>query len=118
METKVDAQKGQKVGAHIKMSGRVLGINLFLDEVITKYEPPTLKVWETVGDPKLLVIGPYQMGFEVEPQSETSRIKVFINYCLPMSAKTRWLGYLFGSMYAKWCVQQMLVTVKEHFKVK
>lgn len=41
METWVDKGKGQKVGSHIKMSGKVFGINLFLDEVIT---PPTMNL--------------------------------------------------------------------------
>jgi hypothetical protein len=118
METELDEGKGQKVGSHIHMHGKILGINLSLDEIVTRYEPPSLKVWETVGDPKLLVIGPYQMGLQIEPREEASNLKVFIDYDLPMSAKTRWLGYLFGSMYAKWCVQQMLATAKEHFKVK
>lgn len=115
METRVDAGKGQKVGSHIKMSGRVFGISLFLDEVITKYEPPNLKVWETVGDPKLLVIGQYKMGFMIRPQGKKSSLRVFINYDLPTQPSTRWLGYLFGRMYAKWCVQQMLQTAKERF---
>lgn len=115
MKVQIDNDQGQKVGSHIQMTGKVLGINLSLDEVITKYEPPRLKVWETVGSPKLLVIGPYQMGLEITPDNSGSSLKVFINYELPTS-NTRWLGHLFGSMYAKWCVKQMLKGAQEYFK--
>lgn len=98
------------------MHGRVFGINLFLDEVVTQYEPPYRKTWQTVGGLNLLVIGQYQMGFEIRPLNNNSRFKVFINYELPQSVKTKWFGFLFGRLYAKWCVNQMIQGVRKHFK--
>lgn len=115
METQVDEGKGQKIGSHIKMSGQVLGINLFLDEVVTKHEPPFHKEWQTVGDINLLVIDHYKLGFEVKSQNNASWLKVYIDYDFPKSFKTRLLGFLFGGLYAKWCVYQMLNGVKDHF---
>ena len=115
METKVDEGKGQKVGSHIRMSGNVFGINLSLDEVVTEHTPPYRKVWETVGKINLLVIDHYLLGFKIEPEKNNSKLTVFISYNLPHSAKTHWLGVLFGEMYAKWCVGQMIQGVKEHF---
>lgn len=116
MKIDVDEGNGQKVGSHIRMSGKVFGINLYLDEVVTKREPPRLKVWETVGSPKLLVIGSYQMGFEINPQNGKSSLKVFIDYDLPLS--NRWMGLLSGGMYAKWCVRQMIKSVRDEFNTK
>ncbi len=116
METKTDEEKGQKVGSHIKMRGKVFGITLFLDEVVTQYEPPLRKAWQTVGDLSLLVIGNYELGFEINPENNNSKFKVYINYELPRSLRTRWLGFLFGGIYAKWCVKQMISGTKEHFK--
>ena len=40
---------------------------------------------------------------------------VFIDYALPDGVVTYWLGRLFGGMYAKWCVNQMLDGVVTHF---
>lgn len=116
METQFDEGKGQKVGSHIKMSGRVFGINLFLDEVITNHAPPLSKQWKTVGNINLLVIDHYTLGFEIKPRNGNSEFKVYINYSLPKTFKTRWLGILLGRIYAKWCVNQMINGVKEHFK--
>lgn len=115
MDTQTDSGHGQKVGSHIYMRGKILGINLFLDEVITHYEPPYLKIWKTVGDINLLIIDHYQMGFKIEEERDKSLFTVFINYKLPPSLITRWLGYLFGASYAKWCVKQMLNSPKEYF---
>lgn len=115
MDVQTDEGKGQKVGSHIRLSGKVLGLKLFLDEVVTQRHSPRRKVWQTVGSPKLLVIGSYQMGLEIIPQNYKSILKVFIDYDLP-KGKTRWLGYLFGGMYAKWCVRQMINGARFNFK--
>lgn len=118
METTMDDGHGQKVGSHIQMTGEVFGMELSLDEVVTLHEPPHQKAWQTVGTPKLLVIGDYKMGFEITPDRQDSNLKVYIDYELPKSSPSRWLGYLFGDMYAKWCVKQMVGGVREHFEKK
>ena len=115
METHIDEGKGQKVGSHIKMNGRIVGINLFLDEVVTVHEPPHHKEWQTVGNINLLVIDQYKLGFEIKPQEAGSHFKVYIDYGLAHSAITRLLGLLFGGMYAQWCVQQMINGTRDYF---
>ena len=115
MKTHVDERKGQKLGSHIKMSGKVFGINLFLDEVITRHEPPFYKEWQTVGKVNLLVIDNYILGFEIKPDNGGSLLRVYIDYDLPKSAKTYWLGILFGRMYARECVRQMINGTLNHF---
>ena len=114
MATEVDSGLGQKVGSHIRMTGKVFGINLSLDEVISDYDPPRLKVWETVGQPKLLVIDHYRMKAEIEPQRVGCKLKVSIDYNRP--TKNAWLGMLFGGFYAKWCVMKMVRETTDHFQ--
>lgn len=108
MQTELDAGQGKVVGSHIKMSGNMLGINLYLDEVITEHITPSRKVWKTVGIPKLLVIGTYELGFEIVKENNKSRFKVFINYNLPEYGPSKLLGFLLSGIYAKWCVHQMI----------
>jgi hypothetical protein len=115
MVTEVDDGKGQVVGSHIKMSGIVFGIKIFLDEVIIKHDSPNFKEWETVGDLKLLVIGHYRLGFEITPEDQNSKFRVFIDYDQPKSLGSKILGFLFGRIYAKWCVQNMISGVKKRF---
>ena len=115
MSVALDSANGQAVGAHIRLTGTVFGIRLFLDEVVTRRDPPTHKVWETVGVPKVLVIGSYRMGVEISPERQGSRLRVFIDFDLPTGWATHWLGRLFGSLYARWCVRQMLTGAAKHF---
>lgn len=113
MVASVDDGNGQRIGSHIRMSGKALGIKLFLDEVVTQREPPHIKVWETTGALRLLIVGHYRMGIQVEPQGEKSSLRVYLDYELPCS--NAWLGRLFGGIYAKWCVQQMIRGTCEYF---
>ena len=115
MKTTLDERRGQSVESHIRVSGRVLGLELSLDEVVTERQPPTRKVWETVGSPRLLVIGPYRMGFEMTPRGSGALLRVFIDYAMPSSWPARWLGRVFGGYYAHWCTQSMVNDVVRQF---
>ncbi len=108
MDTVLDAMYGRAVGSHIVLKGQVLGIQLYLDEVVTLREPPFKKTWETVGEPRLLVIGSYLMGFDLKRELNTAQLRVTIDYQLPGKGIPHWLGRLFGRSYAKWCTRQMV----------
>ena len=116
----VDAGEGngQAVGSQIRIDGGVFGLRLFLDEVVTRREPPFHKEWETVGTPRLLVIGAYRMGVHIAAENSGSSLRVFIDYDLPTGWATYWLGRVFGGVYAKWCVRQMLAGASAHFAVR
>lgn len=118
METSLDAGRGQAIGSHVRMKGRMMGIELFLEEVITEREPPHHKAWETIGKPHLLVIDQYRLGFDISGEgNKSSELRVFIDYDLPKSSSLRWLGFILGKTYAKWCVQQMVNDARRHFVI-
>jgi hypothetical protein len=89
MEVVLDEGRGQKVGSKIRLVGRVFGIELSVDEAVTERNPPYRKVWETTGSPKLLVIGPYRMGFDLSTNENGLMLQVFIDYALPERAPAR-----------------------------
>lgn len=113
MVVTTDEGNGQRIGSHIRLTGKAFGINLYLDEVITEYKPPHLKSWETVGVPKLLVIGSYKMGIEIKEIKDGSNLRIYINYQLPKT--NTWIGILLSKPYAKWCVFQMINGVNKRF---
>src|SRR5512134_3904793 len=108
MEIELDDGRGQKLGSRIRLAGKVFGIELSVEEVVTERNPPHRKVWETTGAPRLLVVGQYRMGFEISTNENGLMLHVFIDYALPERAPARWLGRLFGKYYARWCTQQMV----------
>lgn len=116
MKLEMDDLQGHAMGSKICLTGRVLGIPLAVEEVVTDYRPPLRKCWETTGTPKLLVIGRYRMGFEIVPQGSSSQLRIFIDYALPESLPARWLGRMFGSWYARWCTRRMVGDVEQCFR--
>ncbi len=53
-----DDLDGRAVGSGVRMDGKMLGMALSLEEVVTARPPPFKKIWQTVGA-KLMVIGQY-----------------------------------------------------------
>ena len=115
MDIELDAGRGQRVGSRIRVAGRVWGLDLSLEEIVIERRPPHRKVWETTVPPRLLVIGHYRMGFAITPTGEGAQFRVFIDYALPETAPARWLGYVFGHYYARWCTQRMVRDAWKHF---
>ena len=109
MQVETDALKGQAVGSVIRITGRVLGVNLAVDEVVTERVSPSHKTWETRGAPRLLVIGAYRMGFSITSHHACSRLVVFIDFQRPMRGFSRVLGLVFGRTYAAWCTRRMTI---------
>ena len=109
-----DEGGGRTIGSHVRMSGKVMGIPLSLEEVVTDREPPTRKAWETVNA-RLLVIGQYRLGFELQPRSRGCALRVFIDYDLPTGAVARFAAALFGKSYARWCTERMADDAAKHF---
>ena len=85
----------------------MLAINLAVEEVITERAPPLRKTWETRGEPRLLVVGSYRMGFIISPKGDRSRLSVFIDYQLPLRGVAYLLALIFGRVYAAWCTRRM-----------
>ena len=106
MSIATDDAGGRAVGSHVRMAGRMLGMALSLEEVVTERQPPLRKAWETVNA-RLLVIGRYRLGFVLSPQGNRSHLRVFIDYELPESWPERWVGRLLARFYARWCTAQM-----------
>ena len=124
MDLHLDERAGRAVGSRIRLEGRILGVRLALEEVITEHAPPTRKVWVTVGTPQLLVIGPYRMGFALLPGgagasggggTNAITLTVFIDYALPDRGLSRLLGRLFGHWYARWCTERMVTDARAAF---
>lgn len=115
MGVDMDDRHGRSVGSHIRMRGSMMGVEIDLDEVVSVHDRPHRKEWETVGTPHLIVIGSYAMGVHLTPVTGGTSVLVFIEYDLPVGAVGHQLGRLFGGVYAKWCVDQMLEGVVQRF---
>lgn len=115
MQVQFDEGGGRDRGSHVRWSGRAFWIPLFVEEVVSDRRPPFRKEWETLGTPKLLVIGSYRMGFEIVPDERGARLRVFIDYSLPSVWPYSWLAGALAEHYARWCVGRMTQDAVRHF---
>jgi len=115
MQIDVDAQGGRTIGSQIRMSGRMCGLTLSMQEAITERDAPRHKAWQTFGTPRLIVIGHYRMGFDLTPAGATTQLCVWIDYELPSSGLPHWLARPLARVYARWCTDQMVRTAQQHF---
>jgi hypothetical protein len=115
MTYEFDEASGRAVGSVIKMDGSILGFRLFVEEVVTEHQRPTRKIWETRGQPRILIMGAYRMGFEITPTGARSNLRVFIRYDRPPSLTGRLLSPIFAPIYARWCVTRMATDAARHF---
>ena len=106
MRYSMDRGLGRVLGSRVTLAGRVLGATLHLEEIVSERTPPSHKAWETIGEPRLIVIGPYRMGFDIDEQGPDSVLRIFIDYELA-TWRPAWLGRRLGDWYAKWCVERM-----------
>ena len=115
MDIYMDDKRTRSIGSKFGFTGRILGVPLSVDEVVTTREPPLRKSWQTTSEPRLWVIGQYKMGLELSPQPVGAQLRVFIEYAAPKAGIPRVLGLLFGKMYARWCTRQMVTDAQKHF---
>ena len=86
-----------------------------LHEAVVERQPPRLKTWETEGEPRLVVIGNYCMGFQMAPSVSGSLLTVFIDSRLPSGQPGRWLGRALAHAYARWCCARMVEDAQQAF---
>jgi hypothetical protein len=115
MQIYMDPDRTRRVGSRFGFTGRILGVPLRVDEMVTARTPPSRKTWETTAEPTLWVIGRYGMGFELRAQGNQSELLVFIGYNRPTGIVGRILGRLFGQLYARWCTRKMVDDAIKHF---
>ena len=121
MEVATDEGRGRRVGSHVRLSGRFFGLRLHVEAVVTEHEVPRHKAWETVGEPRLLVIGAYCMRVTLAPMSNVgphamaTRVRIGIDYDLPRNRVGQLLGRLVGPRYARWCTRRMAIDAATHF---
>jgi hypothetical protein len=115
MEISTDVGGGRAVGSHVRMRGRMLGVQLSLEEVVVEREPPRRKAWDTI-EARLIVIGQYRLGFELEPRANECSLRVFINYDWPRGALARLTAALCAKTYARWCTERIAADARRHFE--
>ncbi len=96
------------VDAQYHWTGRIMGMNMNFTETVTKWQPPRLKEWETVGVAEIIIMSWYRMCFEISPSEKGALAKLSISYLPPRQWFYKILSFFFARWYCNWCLNNML----------
>ena len=77
------------VGASYRWYGKIMGMTMDFSETVTKWQPPKLNEWETVGEAKIIIMSWYRMWFEISPAENVTIAKLSISYLTPSNGFTK-----------------------------
>ena len=99
-----------KTGPHTRYrwTGKVLWWDLDFTVEVVRWEKGNEKVWETIGTAKLIIYSWFRMNLNVWPVIDGSMAKLSISYEKPKGLFNKFICFLLGDWYAKWCLRNML----------
>ncbi len=95
-------------GASYRWKGKVMGMTIDFTMVVTKWIKDIERVWETIGEPKVIVIGKYSMFLKLAPADGSTMTTLGISYEKPKDFFGKVLEFFLGKWYCNWCLNNML----------
>ena len=104
------------LGSRYRWTGRMMGLKMDFTVEVTKWVQNKEKVWETIGDTKLIIYSCYRMALKVSEMDKGSTAELSISYEKPKGVFNRILSFLFADWYCRWCLRKMLEDAKRSLK--
>ena len=95
--------------------GRVLGLRIDFTTTVVRWVEDREKVWRTTGEPRLVVLGHFEMRFAMMAFAGGTGLTVSFDYDLPTPRVGRMLGWLLAGRYARWCARRIIRDVQVQF---
>jgi hypothetical protein len=111
----------QGIGTTYRWHGKIMGLPVDITETVTKWTENQEKVWETTGDPKIILLGWYRMILKLMPVKEGTLVSLQIDYTQPNGVFYNFLYFFLSRWYCHWCLNNMLNDSKktiENFSAK
>lgn len=107
MSVEILSKQRSGLGSTFRWTGRVLGLTIDFTETVVRWVANEERVWRTVGDPRILIIGNYEMRFFTKQVLQGTQLTVEIDYELPKPLFWNFMGRLLASSYSRWCLTNM-----------
>lgn len=96
------------LGTCYRWDGSFLGMKIDFTVVVTRWIQGIEKVWETVGEPRLLIFSWFSMYLHTTKMPGGTLAELSISYEKPKGSFFRLLSTLFAKKYCRWCLNNML----------
>ena len=122
MGTKLDLQyltdHHTGLNTRYRWTGKMMGMSMDFTVIVSKWIPGFEKVWETVGESKLIIYSWYRMALTLQPGKNSTKASLAITYERPKGFWNILLSILFADMYCIWCLRKMLTDAQKTLNEK
>jgi hypothetical protein len=101
-----DQRKG--VNTKFRWTGTMMWLKMDFTVLVTKWVEGKEKVWETVGDAKMIIYSWYRMNLLVSPDENNTNAELSITYERPRGFINKILSFFLADVYCRWCLKNML----------
>jgi len=95
-------------GSKYRWTGTIMGIKMDFTVEVTKWIEGVEKVWETIGEARMIIYSWYRMHLLLTKKENTTVAELSITYEKPKGWFLKILSFLFADWYCNWCLKNML----------
>ena len=96
------------LNAKFRWFGKMMWFTMDFTVVVTKWIKDKEKVWETIGEAKMIIMGWYQMRLVISPEGANTKAELSIAYTKPKNIFLKFIAFFLAPLYANWCLNNML----------
>jgi len=100
------------LGSKYRWTGTMMGMKMDFTVEVTMWIEGVEKVWETIGETKMIIYSWYRMHLLVKPTTDGSEAELSITYEKPKDWFAKILSFLLADWYCNWCLKNMLNDAK------
>ncbi len=97
--------------------GKMMMFTMDFVIVVTKWIKDKEKIWETIGETKMIILGWYQMRLVLFPEGKNTKTELSITYTRPRNIFFKIIAFFLASFYANWCLSNMLRDSKKNIEL-
>ena len=101
------------LGSKYRWTGKVVGMPMDFMVEVTKWVMGKEKIWETIGEPKMIIYSWFRMQLDISAASEGTKAELSISYKKPKGWLNRLLSFFLAGWYCNWCLRNMLEDSKK-----
>lgn len=104
------------LGSRYRWTGKMMGMSMDFTVEVTKWIAGEEKIWETIGETKLIIYSWYRMRLLIHQIPNSTKAELSISYEKPKGFFNKMLSFLFADWYCKWCLKNMLKAADRKLK--
>lgn len=100
-----------------RWQGKMMGLPMDFSVLVTKWIQNQEKIWETIGEAKMIIYSWYRMSLKVSATQGATMAELCITYKRPKGLLPKILSFLIADFYCIWCLNKMLNDAKKAIEI-